>query len=306
GDVILHSSPLYGGTETLIMKTMPHYGVEAVGFIDGCDHAAIDNAVEKALAKGRIGVIFAETPANPTNALVDLQYLKAVADKLGETTGHRPPVVVDNTFLGPVFSHPLQDGADIAIYSLTKYIGGHSDLVAGAITGTFEWARPVKLLRGSLGTQLDPNTSWMVMRSLETLTLRMERANENAKTVAEFLSRHDKVEGVNYLGFLEGEDPRKAVFDRQCIESGSTFAFYVKGGEPEAFRMLDKLEVIKLAVSLGGTESLISHPASTTHSGVPAEIRAAQGVSDAMIRISVGIEAVDDLIADLDQALAAV
>jgi methionine-gamma-lyase len=143
----------------------------------------------------------------------------------------------------------------------------------------------------------------MIMRSMETLSLRMTKAAENAKVVAEFLAKHPKVATVNYLGFLPAGDPRRAVFERQCGSAGSTFSFYVKGGEAEAFRFLDALQVIKLAVSLGGTESLISHPASTTHSGVPKATRDRLGVTDAMVRISIGIEHPDDLVADLEQAL---
>ncbi|MCH8684283.1 cystathionine gamma-synthase family protein [Pedomonas mirosovicensis] len=306
GDSILISRPLYGGTEGLVDKVMPQFGINVFGFTDGCSADEVREAAQAARAKGRVGLILVETPANPTNGLVDLQLMAAVADELGQAQGFRPPVAVDNTFLGPVYQQPLQLGADLVLYSLTKYAGGHSDLVAGAVTGPKTWVGPVKALRGALGTQADPNTAWMLMRSLETLSLRMERANTNAAAIAAYLKDHPKVASVNYLGFLQAGDPRKAVYDRQCKAPGSTFSFYVKGGEPEAFRFLDALQVIKLAVSLGGTESLCSHPASTTHSGIPAEQRARSGVTDAMIRLSVGIENPDDLIADLEQALAAI
>ena len=221
-------------------------------------------------------------------------------------TGGRPPVAVDNTFLGPVFQRPLGYGADLVMYSLTKYVGGHSDLVAGGVVGSREAVGPVKKLRGALGTQLDPNTAWMIMRSMETLSLRMHKSAENAALVADFLRHHPKIAGVNYLGFLAADDPRLAVFKRQCQSPGSTFGFTVKGGEAEAFRLLDALQVIKLAVSLGGTETLISHPASTTHSGVVKSTRDRLGISDGLIRISVGIEDAGDLIADLGAALDAV
>lgn len=306
GDSILISRPLYGGTEGLVEKILPEFGVKVFGFTDGCSPEAVRQAAEAARAHGRVGLILVETPANPTNSLVDLILMAAVADELGKAQGHRPPVAVDNTFLGPVYQQPLQLGADLVLYSLTKYAGGHSDLVAGAVTGSRAWAGPVKALRGALGTQADPNTAWMLMRSLETLALRMEKANANAGTIARFLKDHPKVASVNYLGFLEAGDPRRAVYERQCRAPGSTFSFYVKGGEAEAFRFLDALQVIKLAVSLGGTESLCSHPASTTHSGIPKELREESGVTDAMIRLSVGIENPDDLIADLEQALTAV
>lgn len=307
GSVLLFSSPLYGGTETLIEKIMVNYGIIPVPFEDGVDHAVIDAAAERAMAKGPVGLILAETPANPTNGLVDLPYLKQVADRIGERQkGLRPPVAVDNTFLGPVYQHPLSHGADLALYSLTKYVGGHSDLVAGAVVGTRAASMPVRALRSALGTQIDPNTAWMLLRSLETMNLRMSKANDNAAAVAQFLAKHPKVAKVNYLGFLAESDPAYAVYRRQCLAPGSTFSFYIRGGEAEAFRMLDQLKVLKLAVSLGGTETLISHPASTTHSGVPKDLRDRYGVTDAMIRISVGIEHPDDLIYDLESALKAV
>jgi methionine-gamma-lyase len=307
GSVLLFSSPLYGGTETLIEKIMVNYGIIPVPFHDGVDRAVIDAAAELAMSKGPVGLILAETPANPTNGLVDLQYLKQVADRIGERQkGLRPPVAVDNTFLGPVYQHPLSHGADLALYSLTKYVGGHSDLVAGAVVGTKAASMPVRALRSALGTQIDPNTAWMLLRSLETMNLRMSKANENAALVAQFLAKHPKVAKVNYLGFLKESDPSFEIYQRQCLAPGSTFSFYIRGGEAEAFRMLDQLKILKLAVSLGGTETLISHPASTTHSGVPKAMRDRQGVTDAMIRISVGIEHPDDLIYDLESALKAV
>jgi methionine-gamma-lyase len=312
GDVILQSQPLYGGTETLIDKTLPAFGVGAVSFTEGYERAAVQKAVELAQARaaekgGRICLIMTETPANPTNSLVDLALMREMSEEIGKRQGgERPPVMVDNTFLGPVFQRPLEHGADLVLYSLTKYVGGHSDLVAGGVVGARRFVDPIKRLRGALGTQLDPNTAWMIMRSMETLTLRMQRSAQNAELVAKFLRTHPKIAGVNYLGFLADDDPRKNVFKKQCQSAGSTFGFTVKGGEAEAFRLLDGLQVIKLAVSLGGTETLISHPASTTHSGVPKATRDRIGISDGLIRISVGIEDSDDLIADLSEALRAV
>jgi methionine-gamma-lyase len=309
GDVILMSQPLYGGTETLIEKTLPAFGVSAVGFTLGHDPAAVSEAAERASRKaaengGRVCLVMVETPANPTNSLVDLALMREISALIGKRqAGGRPPVAVDNTFLGPVFQRPLNSGADLVMYSLTKYVGGHSDLVAGGVVGSRQAVDPVKKLRGALGTQLDPNTAWMIMRSMETLSLRMHKSAENAGLVANFLRGHPKIAAVNYLGFLAADDPRRAVFTRQCESAGSTFGFTVKGGEAQAFRMLDALQVIKLAVSLGGTETLISHPASTTHSGVAKETRDRLGITDGLIRISVGIEDADDLIADLSAAL---
>ena len=309
GDVILMSQPLYGGTETLIEKTLPGFGVSAVGFNMGHDRNAVLEAAAQASkkaaeSKGRVCLIIVETPANPTNSLVDLKLMREVSEMIGSRqSGGRPPVAVDNTFLGPVFQRPLLHGVDLVMYSLTKYVGGHSDLVAGGVVGSRAAVDPVKKLRGALGTQLDPNTAWMIMRSMETLSLRMYKSAENAALVANFLRKHPKIAGVNYLGFLAANDPRTAVFKQQCESAGSTFGFAVKGGEAEAFRLLDALQVIKLAVSLGGTETLISHPASTTHSGVTKQTRDRLGITDALIRISVGIENPDDLIADLNAAL---
>ena len=309
GDVILISQPLYGGTETLIEKTLPAFGVRAVGFSDGHDRKAVTEAAARAskLAAeqgGRVCLVLVETPANPTNSLVDLKLMREISEQIGtRQKGGRPPVAVDNTFLGPVFQRPLNLGVDLVMYSLTKYVGGHSDLVAGGVIGSRDAVGPIKKLRGALGTQLDPNTAWMIMRSMETLALRMRKSAENAALVAGYLSRHPKIAHVNYLGFLKADDPRHELFSRQCGSAGSTFGFAVKGGEAEAFRVLDALQVIKLAVSLGGTETLMSHPASTTHSGVAKETRDRLGITDALIRISVGIEDADDLIADLEAAL---
>jgi methionine-gamma-lyase len=308
-DCMLMSQPLYGGTETLIDKTFPQFGIAAVAVADAISREAVmagaRAATEKAKAKGgKVGLLVTETPANPTNSLVDLKLWREASEWIAtQQGGARPPVAVDNTFLGPVFQKPLEHGADLVMYSLTKYVGGHSDLVAGGVIGPKSLMTPVRQLRSSLGTQLDPNTSWMIMRSMETLALRMRAASENAARVAGYLAQHPKIASVNFLGHLRDGDPRAEVFARQCQNAGSTFSFSIRGGEAEAFRMLDALQVMKLAVSLGGTETLISHPASTTHSGVPKETRDRLGVTDALIRISVGIENADDLIADLEQAL---
>ncbi len=305
GDVILHSQPLYGGTETLLANTMSGFGIGAVGFVDGVSEPAIRAAVQEARGKGRISVIMTETPANPTNTLVDIKLLRRIAEEIGAAQGLRPMLVCDNTLLGPVFQRPLDHGADVSVYSLTKYVGGHSDLIAGAASGARATIGPIKALRGSLGTQLDPHSCWMLGRSLETLGIRMERAESNALKVAEYLRDHPKVAKVHYLAFLEQGSPAQAVFARQCTGAGSTFSFDIRGGQKEAFAFLNALQIFKLAVSLGGTESLASHPAAMTHSGVPVAVRDRIGVLDTTIRLSVGIEHPDDLIADLTQALAA-
>jgi methionine-gamma-lyase len=303
GDVILHSQPLYGGTETLLAKTFANLGVTALGFADGVDEAAVRAAADAAVAAGRIAVIMVETPANPTNSLIDIAMIGRIADGIAARQGHRPVIACDNTLLGPVFQRPIAHGADISLYSLTKYVGGHSDLIAGAALGSKPLMKQVKFLRSAIGTQLDPHSCWMLGRSLETLSIRMERANDNAAAVAEFLRDHKKVEGIHYLPFLEPESSAGRVFARQCTGAGSTFSFDIAGGQPAAFRFLNALQIFKLAVSLGGTESLASHPATMTHSGVPAEVRQRIGVLESTIRLSIGIEHPDDLVADLAQAL---
>ena len=305
GDVILHSQPLYGGTETLITKTLANLGILSAGFGDGVDEAGVRAAAEAARAKGRVSVILIESPSNPLNTLVDVALIRRVAEEIAAAQGgHRPVILCDNTLLGPLYQKPIQHGADISLYSLTKYVGGHSDLIAGAALGSKELMKPVRLLRSAIGTQLDPHSCWMIGRSLETLALRMNAANRNGEIVAKFLSEHPKIAKVHHLAYLPEGSPAKRVYEAQCTAPGSTFSFDVKGGEAEAFRVLNALQVFKLAVSLGGTESLISHPASTTHSGVPKETRDRLGVSDATIRVSIGIEHPDDLVADLAQALA--
>jgi methionine-gamma-lyase len=302
GDVVLHSQPLYGGTETLFASSLAPLGLHSLGFSDGLSRAAVDDALERACQLGRVPVVFIETPANPTNALVDFELITAAADAIAGRQGLRPITICDNTLLGPVFQKPLQHGIDVSVYSLTKYIGGHSDLVAGAAIGSTEPIRQIRRTRSAFGSQLDPHSSWMIGRSLETVTLRMERAAESATRIARWLAGHPSVATVYHPDTIVGSDYR-TVFVRQCDGGGSTFSFAIRGGRDEAFRLLNALQLFKLAVSLGGTESLACHPASTTHSGVPSEVRDSVGVSDALIRISIGLEHPDDLIADLGGAL---
>lgn len=306
GDVILHSQPLYGGTETLLTRTLSGFGIGAVGFADGVDETAVRTAADAAVAKGRVSVILIETPSNPTNSLVDIALIRKIADEIGGKQGSTPIIVCDNTLLGPVFQRPIEHGADVSVYSLTKYVGGHSDLIAGAAMGSKAVTKPIKALRGAIGTQLDPHSCWMLGRSLETLSIRMERANDNARLVAEFLRDHAKVEKVHYLPFLDEDTAAGRAYKAQCSGAGSTFSFDIKGGEKAAFAFLNGLQIFKLAVSLGGTESLASHPAAMTHSGIPFDVRQRIGVLETTVRLSIGVEHPDDLIADLTQALASV
>lgn len=306
GDAIIHSGPLYAATEKLIDAVFGRYDVIYRNFAASAPLDEIREMLEQTRGERRIGAIYLESPANPTNELVDIEGIARLRDELYGDDPERPLIMVDNTFLGPVYQQPTLNGADISIYSLTKYIGGHSDLVAGGVVGTNEALLPIMRLRNTIGTITDPHTSWMLLRSLETVALRMERAESNARTVCEFLRDHPKVERVGYLGFLDPDSEQGRIYARHCSGAGSTFSLILKGGEAESFRFLDALQLVKLAVSLGGTESLASHPAAMTHLSVADERKRWLGITDNLVRISIGIEDADDLVADFDQALRAV
>lgn len=305
GDVLLTSEPIYGGTEHLFEHVLAKFGIQCLCF--GAKHSKQDiiALVEKAGAAKKLGMIYLETPANPTNHLIDIGMVVEIA-KHFSTPERKVITALDNTFLGPLFQHPLKFGIDIIIYSATKYIGGHSDVVAGACLGSHELINRVKSLRNVLGAMAGPWTGWLLMRSLETLKMRMTTATEGAKVVAKYLSTHPKVEKVYYLGLLDEKDPQYAIYKRQCLSPGAMISFLVKGGEKEAFKFLDSLKMIKLAVSLGGTESLAEHPAAMTHSNVEPEKRKEFGIMENLVRISVGVEAPEDIIFDIEQALAQV
>ncbi|HET7817309.1 MAG TPA: cystathionine gamma-synthase family protein [Sphingomicrobium sp.] len=305
GDVVVHSGPLYAATETLIAKILGRFGVSYLDFPAGATREEIDAVLAEARAKGRVSLIYLESPANPTNALVDVEAVAAARDA-AFGPAERPPIAIDNTFLGPLWAHPLKQGADISVYSLTKYAGGHSDLVAGGLVGRQGLIDQVRMMRNTIGTICDANTAWMLLRSLETLELRMLRAGENAARVCAFLKDHPKVDSVGYLGFLEEGSRQADIYCRHCTGAGSTFSLYLKGGEKEAFAFLDSLTIAHLAVSLGGTETLASAPAAMTHLSVPDERKAALGITDNLVRISIGVEEADDLIADFDNALKSV
>ncbi|MDY0957681.1 cystathionine gamma-synthase family protein [Sphingomonas sp. CFBP8993] len=309
GDVIVHSGPLYAATETLIGRILGRFGVQWLDFPAGATREEIDAVLTKAAATGRVPLIYLESPANPTNALVDIEAVAASRDAVFADMPEKPPIAIDNTFLGPLWQRPLKHGADLVVYSLTKYAGGHSDLVAGGVLGSKAHIATIRSMRNTIGTICDPNTAWMLLRSLETLELRMSRAGENAAKVCAFLRDHPKVERVGYLGFLAdtpGLERQADIYRRHCTGGGSTFSLYLKGGEAESFRFLDALRIAKLAVSLGGTETLASHPAAMTHLSVPDARKAALGITDNLVRISIGVEDADDLIADCEQALAAI
>jgi methionine-gamma-lyase len=287
----------------LIGRILGRFGVSWLDFPAGAEREEIEAVLARAKEKGRVSLIYLESPANPTNVLVDVQAVAAARDSVfGD---ERPPIAIDNTFLGPLWSKPLEHGADLSVYSLTKYAGGHSDLVAGGVVGAKSLITPIRMMRNTIGTITDPNTAWMLLRSLETLELRMSRAGENAAKVCEFFRDHPKVESVGYLGFLN-EGRQGDIYRRHCTGAGSTFSLYLKGGERESFAFLDSLKIAKLAVSLGGTETLASAPAAMTHLSVPDERKQALGITDNLVRISIGVEDPDDLLADFDQALASI
>src|SRR5215207_3498329 len=305
GDVVVHSGPLYAATETLIAKILGRFGVAYFDFPAGATREEIDAVIAKAKAKGRVSLIYLESPANPTNALVDVEAV-ATARDAAFPEAQRPPIAIDNTFLGPLWAHPINQGADISVYSLTKYAGGHSDLVAGGLVGRQGLIDQIRMMRNTIGTICDPNTAWMLLRSLETLELRMQRAGENAAKVCAFLKGHPKVESVGYLGFLEEGSRQADIYGRHCKGAGSTFSLYLKGGERESFAFLDALQIANLAVSLGGTETLASAPAAMTHLSVPEERKKALDITPNLVRISIGVEDADDLIADFANALNAI
>jgi methionine-gamma-lyase len=233
-------------------------------------------------------MIYLETPANPTNDLIDIEMCARMAKKYS-VADKKVIVAVDNTYMGPVWQHPLKNGADLVLYSATKYIGGHSDVIAGAVLGSKELIGKVKVLRTFLGNMISPYTGWLLLRSLETLKIRMDKQAANAQKVAEWLQQHPLVERVYYLGNLK--------------QNGAMLSFDISGGEKEAFLFLNNLKLIKLAVSLGGTESLAEHPATMTHVDIPDDEREYFNITPKLIRLSIGVENPDDLIWDIDQAL---
>jgi methionine-gamma-lyase len=247
-------------------------------------------------------MIFIETPANPTNALIDIACCKRIADRFS-TAEKKVYVAVDNTYMGPLWQHPLKHGADFSIYSATKYIGGHSDVVAGACCGSKNLIGRVKTLRTFLGNMAGPWTGWLLLRSLETLKVRMEQQAANASRVAEFLCHHPKVEKVYFLGLIKKDTREYEIFQRQYSAAGAMISFDIKGGEAEAFRFLNHLKMIKLAVSLGGTESLAEHPATMTHASVDPIHKKEMSITEKLVRLSIGVEHYDDIIWDIQQAL---
>lgn len=303
GDLLLYSNPIYGGTHHFIHHVLTKFGIHIMGFRAGETMDEIEMRLKESGLSDKLGMIYLETPANPTNDLIDIEMCVALARKYS-IADKKVIVSVDNTYMGPVWQHPLKNGADLVLYSATKYIGGHSDVIAGAVLGNKELIGRVKVLRTFLGNMISPYTGWLLLRSLETLKVRMDKQAENAQKVVDWLKQHPLVEKVYYLGCLEHSNPSQhAIYRKQCLGNGAMLSFDITGGEKEAFTFLNNLKLIKLAVSLGGTESLAEHPATMTHVDIPDEERAHYNITSKLIRLSIGVENPQDLIWDIDQAL---
>ncbi len=298
GSAVAYARPVYGGTDYFFANVLPGLGISTRSFPAGAEPEQVETLLQELERAGTpCRMLFLETPANPTNVLTDIAAMAALAHRYGALCG------VDNTLLGPLYQQPLRLGADLVFYSATKYLGGHSDLVAGVALGSKELVDRVKMLRTILGSMLDPHTAWLLLRSLETAKLRITCARKNAEKVAAFLQDHPKISRVHYPG-LQASGRQYEIYRAQCSGGGALISFELRDGdEAAAFRLLDGVEMIQLAVSLGANESLIEHPSTMTHSDVPREEQAAMGVTPSLVRLSVGIEHPDDLIRDLTQAL---
>lgn len=306
GDLLLISSPLYGGTDHFIKKILPKFGINTATFKVGQSKEEIIRIVNETGLSDKLALVYIETPANPTNDLIDINCSKEIT-KYFSSSEKKIYLAVDNTYMGPLWQHPLKHGADLVLYSATKYIGGHSDVIAGACLGSSELIKRVKGLRTFLGNMASPNTGWLLLRSLETLKARMDIQAINANKVAEFLNNHPLVEKVYFLGNLtEKNGEQYKIRNRQCLTNGGMISFDVKDSEKEAFKFLNNLKLIKLAVSLGSTESLAEHPATMTHADVDLNLRQELSITEKMIRLSVGVENYHDIIYDIEQALEAI
>lgn len=302
GDLLLHSEPIYGGSDHFFKHILAKFGIHSVGFMPNQSKEEIIKIIKSTGKAKNLAMIFIESPANPTNDLIDMKMCVEIGKQFS-TKDKKVITAIDNTFLGPVFSHPLKHGFDLVLYSATKYIGGHSDVIAGACVGSAALMKRVKAFRSIMGTMASPNTGWLLMRSLETLKMRMTLQAENAIKIADWLDKHPKVEKVYYLGLLKKGDKQYPIYKQQCLSPGAMISFDVKGGEKKAFKVLNAMKLIKLAVSLGSTESLAEHPYSMTHAPVNDELKMKMNLTEKMIRLSVGVEHYEDIIADIEQAL---
>jgi methionine-gamma-lyase len=303
GDLLLISNPVYGGTDHFTKKILPKFGIHVVEFFADNTKEEIIELIKKTGIADKLALIYIETPANPTNDLIDIEVSKEIA-KYFSTDEKEIYLAVDNTYMGPIWQHPLKHGADLILYSATKYIGGHSDVIAGACLGSKELMQRVKGLRTFLGNMASPNSGWLLLRSLETLKVRMDTQAINAEKVADYLNKHPLVEKVYYLGNLSPKDGAQFnIKNKQCLSNGGMISFDVKGAEKDAFRFLNSLKLIKLAVSLGGTESLAEHPATMTHVDLDPALKTKLSISEKMVRLSIGVEFYEDIIYDIEQAL---
>ena len=290
GDRVVVHSDLYGGTYRLFQTVFRNKGIEAV-YVDLRDLAATQRELERG-AKA----VWIESPTNPLMNLVDLRAVADLARRWGAIS------ICDNTFLSPYFQRPLEFGVDVVVHSTTKYINGHSDVVGGGvIVKDPTLAERIGFLQNAMGTCAGPQDCFLVLRGIKTLAIRMEEHNRNALAIAQWLEKHPKVAAVLHPGLAS--HPQHELALRQMRGFGGTFSFRVRGGQEAVFRMLERCRIFTLAESLGGVESLIDHPATMTHVSIPPEVRLAMGIGDDLIRLSVGIEDLDDLVADLEQAL---
>ncbi|MBK9170430.1 MAG: PLP-dependent transferase [Bryobacterales bacterium] len=295
GSTIVHTSPLYGGTTQLIHEFLEPFGVNSVPVHAG-EGDALDAAIRDA---ADLCIVFIETPANPTLVMTDIRRAAAAASARPD----KPVVMVDNTFLGPVFQHPIPLGADLVLYSATKYLSGFSDLIAGvALARDPHLIARLRARRVLFGNILQPDECWMLDGRLPTVTLRMNRQSKNAQRIAERLAGHPRLEAVFYPTLFRDPDQFR-IYQSQCDHPGGIVSLVFRDGRPAAFDFLRKLQLAKNAVSLGGVETLVCHPRSTTHSSMTeAEVRAA-GLSDGLVRLSIGVEDWRDLLADIESAL---
>lgn len=295
-DILLCSEPMYSATATLFKDILPRkLGIETIGF----NPQNMRDKILKALLRSdkQVRMVFIETPANPTNEIFDIELCRKTL------AGLKIIIAIDNTFLGPVFQHPLEHGADISVYSATKFIGGHGDVVAGACVGRKEYIERLKKSRMYLGSSLSPDSAWLLARSLKTLGQRVKHQTLNAQAVAQYLAGHKKVSKVYYLGLIKKDSSDFQVYKKQCLGPGAVVSFDIKGKDGEALEFLNALTVFKRAVSLGGTESLAQRPYTMTHAGISPEEKERLGITKKMIRLSIGGEHPQDLIQDLRQAL---
>ena len=303
GDLLLISNPVYGGSDHFIKKILPKFGISVAEFSVGQTKEDIIQLVKNTGIANKLAMVYIETPANPTNDLIDIEESKEIA-KYFSSSEKEIYLAVDNTYMGPIWQHPLKHGADLVLYSATKYIGGHSDVIAGACLGSKELMQRVKGLRTFLGNMASPNSGWLLLRSLETLKVRMDTQAINAEKVAAFLNTHPLVEKVYYIGNLSEKDGAQfQIKNKQCLSNGGMISFDVKGAEKDAFRFLNSLKLIKLAVSLGGTESLAEHPATMTHVDLDPALKNKLSITEKMVRLSIGVEFYEDIIYDIEQAL---